>query len=250
MIIDQTHQVRPGMTGESVTNLHRRLVLAGLTVPADELCDDRFGPGTVEAIRQFQLIHGLPPHGELDDLTAHGLGIAMQPRAISGMVCQPDGAPLGDVAVRLHQDGAGGKQVVAETRSGADGKFALPWPAGATGGLTLQADGAVEKPVSWKALPSSGPFWVRLSVGGEYRGASTFALLTSALIPAVEDGALRALGRADRRQADGGQRGRRRAFAGRGPPRARTHDGGDDHARPARVVRAARRDQRPGHAGR
>jgi peptidoglycan hydrolase-like protein with peptidoglycan-binding domain len=198
MIIDQTHQVRPGMTGESVTNLHRRLVLAGLTVPADELRDDRFGPGTVEAIRQFQIMHGLPPHGELDDLTAHGLGIATKLRAIAGVVCQPDGAPLANVAVRLHQAGASGKQVVAETRSGADGQFALPWPAGATGGLTLDADGAAEKPVSWKALPSSGPFWVRLSVGGVYRGASTFALLASALTPAVEDGAFHALARADR----------------------------------------------------
>jgi peptidoglycan hydrolase-like protein with peptidoglycan-binding domain len=121
MIIDQTHHVRPGMTGESVTNLHRRLVLAGLTVPADELRDDRFGPGTVEAIHQFQIIHGLPPHGELDDLTALGLGIATKPRAIAGVVCQPNGAPLANVAVRLHQDGASGTQVVAETCSGADG---------------------------------------------------------------------------------------------------------------------------------
>jgi len=53
MTIEQT-EFRPGVTGELITNLHRRLELAGIAIPAGELADDHFGPGTEEAVRRFQ----------------------------------------------------------------------------------------------------------------------------------------------------------------------------------------------------
>ena len=52
-------QCRPGTTGASVTNLHRRLLLRGLEVPSMELQEDRFGPGTETAVRKIQQDLGL-----------------------------------------------------------------------------------------------------------------------------------------------------------------------------------------------
>ncbi|TMQ15011.1 MAG: hypothetical protein E6J91_14140 [Deltaproteobacteria bacterium] len=194
MVIEKS-QLKPGAMGESVNHLHQRLALLGFEVPADELQGDRYGSGTEAAVRQFQAANGLPAvHGQVDEDTARGLGLGGYPTSVAGVVCQPDGTPLPSVAVRLYQHSAGGEKVVAESRSGADGKFALPWPQGVSGGLGIRAEGSAEKPLSWRAALSAGAIWVRLSVGGEYRGATRFAVLTQALAPVVEAGAFAAVG--------------------------------------------------------
>lgn len=190
-------QFKPGMAGESIMNLHRRLALLGIEVPAAEREEDRFGPGTEAAIRQFQATNGLASNGVVDEATARGLGLGGHPSSIAGLVCRPDGTPLGDVAVRLYQQGAG-ETVIADTRSDDDGKFSLPWPAGIAGGLTVRADGGSGKSVSWKTANSSGTAWVRLTIGGEYRGATRFSALSRALAPAVEARAFHAIGGAGR----------------------------------------------------
>lgn len=194
MVIEKS-QLQPGAIGESVNHLHQRLALLGFEVPRDELQGDRYGSGTEAAVRQFQAANGLPAvHGRVDEDTARGLGLGGYPTSVAGIVCQPDGTPLPNVAARLFQHSAGGEKVVAESRSGADGKFSLPWPQGVSGGLSIRAEGSAEKPLSWKAALSTGSIWVRLSVGGEYRGATRFAVLTRALSPMVEAGAFAAVG--------------------------------------------------------
>ena len=77
-----------------------------------------------------------------------------------------------NIAVRLFQQRLVGEEVIAETRSGADGRFSLAWPAGVAAGLTVRADGSAGKDVSSKTALSSGVAWVRLSVGGGYRGST------------------------------------------------------------------------------
>ncbi|HZJ67879.1 MAG TPA: peptidoglycan-binding protein, partial [Kofleriaceae bacterium] len=168
--------------------------MLGIEVPAEERDEDFFGPGTEAAIRQFQNANGLPVLGVVDDATARGLGLGGYPKSITGMVCQPDGTPVPDVAIHLHQHGPGGDRVVAETRSGPEGTYSLPWPHGVSGGLTVRADGGGEKSLSWKSVQASGTAWVRLSVGGEYRGAPRFAVLSSALAPVLDDKAVHAIG--------------------------------------------------------
>ncbi len=190
-----TLHTKPGMTGESITQLHQRLVLLGFELPADELEEDRYGPGTEAAVRQFQAANGLATvDGRVDAATARGLGLGACPTSIEGIVSRPDGTPLSDVAVRLYQPSAGGEKVLAQTRSGIDGKFAMPWPPGIRGGLNVRADGSAERSVSWKTTLASDAIWVRLSVGGPYRGPTRFAVLTQMLEPAAGAGEVHLLG--------------------------------------------------------
>jgi receptor-binding and translocation channel-forming TcA subunit of Tc toxin/ABC toxin-like protein/neuraminidase-like protein/putative peptidoglycan binding protein len=198
MVIEKS-QLQPGSMGESVNHLHQRLALLGFDVPADERRDDRYGSGTEAAIRRFQSANGLPvANGRVDDDTARGLGLGGYPTSVAGIVCRPDGTPLPSIAVRLFQHSAGGEKVVAESRSDAGGKFSMPWPPGISGGLGIRAEGSAARTLSWKAALSTGSIWVRLSVGGEYRGATRFAVLTQALAPLVEAGAFHTVGGAGR----------------------------------------------------
>ena len=74
-----------GARGGVVVQLHRRLVVLGVAVPAAELREDRFGPGTEAAIRRVQADHGLPVTGVVDAVTAQALGLpGAAPRAIHG----------------------------------------------------------------------------------------------------------------------------------------------------------------------
>src|SRR3954471_7331284 len=121
-------QLKLGMTGASITNLHRQLVLLGIQVPSEELQDDRFGLGTEAVIRSFQVENGLPMTGVVDDATARALGIGALPTAITGVVSRPDGTPLEGVAVYLLEHEPDDETILAEARSAAGGAFSLPWP--------------------------------------------------------------------------------------------------------------------------
>lgn len=68
---------------------------------------DLFEPGTEAALRAFQATHGLTAHGRVDEVTARGLGSGETPSAIAGIVCKPDGAPIGDAVVKLVQRAPG-----------------------------------------------------------------------------------------------------------------------------------------------
>ncbi|HEX3765587.1 MAG TPA: neuraminidase-like domain-containing protein [Kofleriaceae bacterium] len=198
MFIDKS-QIKTGMTGELVAQLHQRLVLMGFEIAADELQSDRYGGTTETAVRRFQVSHGLPvTDGWVDEATSRGLGLGGYPKSIDGVVCRPDGTILTNVAVRLYQHGGGSEQVLAQTRSGDDGKFSLPWPAGLRGGLHVQAEGSEARPVSWKSGLTTDVVWLRISVGGAYRGPTRFSVLGQALAPATEARGACALGGAGR----------------------------------------------------
>jgi hypothetical protein len=130
----------------------------------------------------------------VDDAAALALGLpGGHPRAIQGIVCRPDGTALGGVAVRVYTQGLHGEAVAGETVSGPDGGFSLAWPDGISGGLAVRADGSASKAVSPASASGSGAAWVRLSVGGEYRGAARFSTLMAAIAPRLGGAPLHAL---------------------------------------------------------
>jgi peptidoglycan hydrolase-like protein with peptidoglycan-binding domain len=58
-----------GAFGGDVASLHSSLTSQGLTVPSSEVARQFFGPGTRQAVQQFQQKQGLPATGELDTTT-------------------------------------------------------------------------------------------------------------------------------------------------------------------------------------
>ncbi len=179
-----------GSTGGDVAVLHERLVMLGVAVPDAELREDRFGPGTEAAVRQFQVDAGLVVTGALDQATAAALGLTT-PKSVGGLVCRPDGAVLAGVGIRLAH-GLGGERLVAEAKSGADGTFEMPWPERVRGGLTIAAEGGAPQVV----VPSeAGTVWVRLVVGGTYRGAVRMTKVLDAVTSVLGHRGLREVGR-------------------------------------------------------
>jgi peptidoglycan hydrolase-like protein with peptidoglycan-binding domain len=58
-----SNPIMPGARSGAVAHVHRRLRVLGIDVPATELREDRFGPGTEAAIRRLQAELGLPVTG-------------------------------------------------------------------------------------------------------------------------------------------------------------------------------------------
>ena len=65
--------LRTGMSGVEVAELHRELARLGTTIPSRERRDRRFGAGTVRAVAAFQQAHGLDQTGVVDRETAAAL---------------------------------------------------------------------------------------------------------------------------------------------------------------------------------
>jgi glycosidase len=61
--------LKVGSFGDEVRNLHRRLARHGLEIPSSEIDRGFFGPGTRNAVAQWQRNHGLPATGMADERT-------------------------------------------------------------------------------------------------------------------------------------------------------------------------------------
>jgi len=83
-----------GAFGGDVKDLHRLLITLGLTIPASELERGFFGPGTRNAVIQWQRSHAMPATGIVDERTSAALeavprpagpspGLGTAPRSVS-----------------------------------------------------------------------------------------------------------------------------------------------------------------------
>ena len=62
--------------GDEVKNLHRKLAKHGFEIPSSEIDRGFFGPGTRNAVAQWQRNHGLPVTGTVDERTNASLDAA------------------------------------------------------------------------------------------------------------------------------------------------------------------------------
>jgi hypothetical protein len=95
--------LRPGLTGQDVTNLHDALAAAGETVLAPERESRTFGPGTQKAVESFQRSQQMPLTGIVDPATAEKLtqaGIARGPIGDGGLRAAEPPAPIEPIAQR------------------------------------------------------------------------------------------------------------------------------------------------------
>ena len=123
-------ELKVNMSGDDVATLQSELAQLGLTVLADEVQKRRFGKGTQEAVKKFQVEHGLQPNGVVDQRTADEINAAVaaaqaKTLVISGHVRKADGAAVAGSLVRAFEVASG--SVLGEARTGADGSYRLQW---------------------------------------------------------------------------------------------------------------------------
>jgi hypothetical protein len=78
-----------GGLGEEVVSLHRRLSALGIAVPDSEVERRFFGPGTQQAVREFQRRNRLPVTGTVDQATAAAIDAAHRVRPPEAAEQQP-----------------------------------------------------------------------------------------------------------------------------------------------------------------
>jgi hypothetical protein len=79
----------PGGFGEEIAALHRQLSALGIAVPDSEVERRFFGPGTQQAVREFQRRNRLPVTGTVDEATAAALDAADRARPREAAAGQP-----------------------------------------------------------------------------------------------------------------------------------------------------------------
>ncbi len=79
----QGRDLRIGLIGDDVRLLHTELAQLGLAVPDAERLRAFFGPGTCDAVANFQKAHGFATTGIVDTATAIN-------RAVDAYVCISD----------------------------------------------------------------------------------------------------------------------------------------------------------------
>ena len=80
-----------GSFGEDVKNLHRKLAKQGFAIPSSEVDRAFFGPGTRDAVFQWQRGHGLPGTGIVDERrrARSGASIRFHPTTRLGPIAPP-----------------------------------------------------------------------------------------------------------------------------------------------------------------
>lgn len=182
------------------------LVASGFQIPPSELHSGHFGDATEQAIKSLQQRARLPITGVLDAATAKLIGATVTPPAatptgagdkvvLSGIVSRPDGAPMAGTAVRVVRKSLRRETTLADVTTGSDGKFSVAVAAPGSDPLVVRALGSHQELLAESALLRGldAATWVRLSVGGDYRGPSTFDALNLAIAPHLDGAALHTL---------------------------------------------------------
>jgi peptidoglycan hydrolase-like protein with peptidoglycan-binding domain len=96
--------LRAGMAGAQVADLHAELLQLGLAVPEAERGARVFGVGTAQAVASFQKAHGLRDTAVVDQNTAAALGLAAEVAGEKTVLSPPSG-PRSDPPRRLPPNG-------------------------------------------------------------------------------------------------------------------------------------------------
>jgi len=164
-----------GSFGTEVADLHQRLAQTGNSVPTTEVSRQFFGPGTRQAVQQFQKSQGLPATGQMDEATTAALNIKatrpgtnpstppaknpartppIQPPgvppgtsappssgtgSVSGYLTFDYGMPAANMTVRAYNVGFAGQVTkLGETKTDSTGQYSLSYPLPGGTGSNLQ----------------------------------------------------------------------------------------------------------------
>jgi peptidoglycan hydrolase-like protein with peptidoglycan-binding domain len=122
-----TRNLSVGATGSDVSDLQKELAQVGLSVPPGEQQASSFGPGTNNAVVQFQTTHGLPGTGIVDAATATALTgiLAETTYTVTGVVSSPTSPSIGGLNVQLVDKNIGADVPLSTTTTDAAGNYSV-----------------------------------------------------------------------------------------------------------------------------
>jgi glycosidase len=100
-------QLSVGAFGDEVKNLHRNLLKNGLAIPSGEVDRGFFGPGTRDAVIQWQRTHSVPATGIVDERT----GATLEAAPESGSVQPQSSAPVGPPRTMSPEEGIFAREI-------------------------------------------------------------------------------------------------------------------------------------------
>ena len=121
----QGRDLKLDLRGEDVALLHRELGTIGLTVPDAERRETLFGPGTHEAVAQFQKQHCMEPTGVVDAETARAINAAANALAftVQGKVVSRLRAGVGGLRVVIVDKNVGNDVQLADAATDDEGGY-------------------------------------------------------------------------------------------------------------------------------
>ncbi len=119
--------LKTGVSGDDVRELHAELNSLGFGVPQGEQQGSSFGAATDAAVREFQIAQSLPVTGVVDPATAAALGSAIlgSTYIVSGTVTSPLSAGVDGLAVTLVDKNVGGDVALASGTTDANGSYTI-----------------------------------------------------------------------------------------------------------------------------
>jgi hypothetical protein len=124
----------PALAGDDVKLLQCELQQLGYAISTDESSSSSFGPGTHQAVVDFQTTHGLEANGIVDARTALLInravdGLHPQPEPsvflVKGSITDQNGHPLPGLIVRGFERGMRSEGLLRETRTDAAGQYQI-----------------------------------------------------------------------------------------------------------------------------
>jgi peptidoglycan hydrolase-like protein with peptidoglycan-binding domain len=113
--------------GTDVALLQRELAQLGFPIPAAEVEAQGFGPGTRDAVGNFQKQNGIPANGVVDPPTAAAINAALDNATytVSGRVASPNSAGAGGLIVQLVDKNPGPDVPLGSTTTDGAGTYQL-----------------------------------------------------------------------------------------------------------------------------
>jgi hypothetical protein len=199
----QGRELSAGMQGSEVGLLHTELALIGIEVSADERTASVYGPGTEQAVAEFQRGNNLPASGVVDKRTAALINRAVDARpdrsqfTVTGTVRFENGRPVAGARVVAEDVDLRAAEPLGETATDARGHYEVKYHArqfvraekgAADLRVTVRDDrgGTTVSPIRFNASVTET---IDLVVAGAPR-QSEYELLVAELKPLVGDLAL------------------------------------------------------------
>lgn len=187
------------LRGDDVRLLQSELGRLAYSLPPGELAAAVFGPATLNAVKDFQKQHNLPPSGVVDAATAAAINAAVDALSklvVRGRVRRATGGALPGVAVAAMDKELRHEYPLGHATTSADGTYTITYTRAQihsdrkdSADLIVRALDASGKPLATSAVAFNAPAEavVDLVVGGAtYLGPSEYERVAAQVVPELD----------------------------------------------------------------